>query len=45
VIRTEKEISSLGDSSFDIELLDGTVFTGKITDYDSEIGLFIDLSI
>jgi hypothetical protein len=45
VLRTEKDLSSLGTGAYDVTLTDNTVFAGSITDYDPDIGLFINLSI
>jgi len=43
VLKTEPDFASLQNQSVEVVLKDGSVIKGKITDYDEEIGLLIDI--
>jgi small nuclear ribonucleoprotein (snRNP)-like protein len=45
VIETKKDIASIAGKPINVVLTDGSVFTGSVSEYDPEIGLFLDLSI
>ncbi|MCX7024511.1 MAG: hypothetical protein NT080_07815 [Spirochaetes bacterium] len=43
ILKTEKMLSSIADTTLNIRLKDGSQLKGKIVDYDEEIGLFVDI--
>lgn len=44
ILRSESTMASLTGKKIEIELVDKTVIEGTFTDYDTDIGYFIDLS-
>ena len=43
IIRTETSLAALNDMLLEVRLKDGTVLSGKLVDFDEEIGLFFDI--
>ena len=43
ISKTETDLEALRSQALEVFLLDGSVIRGKVKDYDSEIGLFVDL--
>ena len=43
VLRTEKGLMDIGEITVQVVLKDGTSIRGKLTDFDEEVGLFIDI--
>src|SRR4030065_490921 len=41
--KTDTDLEALRSQALEVFLLDGSVIRGKVKDYDSEIGLFVDL--
>jgi hypothetical protein len=44
IIRSEASLESLLTLLVEVELMDGSVLHGKISDYDADIGVFLDIS-
>lgn len=43
VLRTEKGLKDISEMTVQVVLKDGTSIRGKLTDFDEEVGLFIDI--
>jgi hypothetical protein len=43
ILKTEKDVETLKAQSVQVTLKDGSMLTGKITDYDADIGMRLDI--